>query len=486
MEIEHLRTIARRQLAREGTLLDFARYIFPEMQVNWHHRVICSYLDRWVSGELTRLMIFAPPRTGKSQLVSRILPAYLFSRRPDCRVIATSYSASLAQKMNRDVQRLMSGPEWAELDLEAQLPDPRRDNVVRNNTEFGLLGSSGGYVCAGVGGPITGVGADYAIVDDPVKNSADAQSSVVQEGLLSWYRSTLFTRLQHPGSVLVMNTRWSPRDLAGRLLEAEGDKWTVVTLPAVAEGDLPPYDPRQPGEALWPDRFPLERLRDIRESVGSKWWASLYQQDPRDDETAIFRRDWLRTYDTLPDLGGAQLMFSADLSFTGGPNSDYVAIQCWAKVDTDYFLLDQIRGRFDFVRTQQALEEMRSRWPHVRTLLLEQAANGAALGSVLRRDARGLRVIPYRPDKNKVLRYYAAQPLLEQGRVHIPRSAPWIQEYIEELTEAAGDERGNVVGVQNDDQIDATVQALLHWSARSVDDPRDNIRLGQMALGVRR
>jgi len=180
-------------------------------------------LERFASGELKRLMVFMPPRHGKSQLVSRFLPAYIFSKNPNARVIACSYSADLASAMNRDVQRIMDGQEYREVFTEAQL---NAKNVVttqswlRNSTVFEIVGKRGYYISAGIGGPITGKGGDFAIIDDPVKNAEEAQSPTIRRKHWEWFTSTLYTRLEKGGSILLTMTRWNEDDLAGQVVES--------------------------------------------------------------------------------------------------------------------------------------------------------------------------------------------------------------------------------------------------------------------------
>ncbi len=489
------------------SFLGFARWIRPGLRVNWHHRVMARYLQDFAEGKIRRLMIFAPPRHGKSEMVSRILPAYIFGIRPESSIIACSYSARLAGKMNVDAQRLMDSGPWHELrpNFGMGLSNVRTGSFApkRNSDEFEVQERStgrivGSYSCAGVGGPVTGMGADFALIDDPIKDAAQASSALQRENLWDWYGSTLYTRLQDPGSVLVMHTRWDEDDLAGRLLTAaerdpEADQWVVLNLPALYEPGLTgllPEDPRGPGDPLWPARFDAARLRKIRASIGARWWNALYQGSPRVAEGTIFKRDWFRWYSGFEDFGGLgnlkEIVFSADLAFKGDHESDFVVFQVWGRTSNDhYFLLDQARGQWDFVDTLDAFAQLRSRWPTVRTMFLEDKANGSALGSMLKKRFRtNLNIVPINPDTSKVLRYYAVQPLFEAGLVHLPESAPWLDVYLKELTTVRGGPGNKIVGSKNDDQADATAQVLLQWAASGAVDPVERLRRLRLLSGA--
>ena len=255
---------AKVELAKRG-LLNFALATDSRYTANWHHELLCTYLDRFVAGEIKRLMIFMPPRHGKSELVSRKLPAYIFGRYPDTSIIATSYTADLAGRMNRDVQRIIDGDSYRLIFPKTVLAQNR--DYVRNNDMFEIVGHRGVYRAAGVGGGITGMGGNFLIVDDPHKSREEANSAAIRDRVYEWYTSTLYSRLEEindMGGILLTCTRWHEDDLAGRLLRLAdtdplADRWHVLNLPAIAEGALHPDDPRADGEALWPSVRPFDR-----------------------------------------------------------------------------------------------------------------------------------------------------------------------------------------------------------------------------------
>ncbi|MDD2287191.1 MAG: terminase family protein, partial [Paludibacter sp.] len=258
---------AKRLLSRRkarANLLDFTIFTKPDYKVNWHHRLICEKLDEFIYGENKRLIISCPPRHGKSELVSRRFPAYILGRKPDCKIIACSYSSDLASLLNRDVQRIIDSPEYIELFPDTRLNSSNvrttaQESYLRNSDIFEVVGHGGVYRSAGVGGSITGMGGNILIIDDPFRSRADAESPTIRKKTWEWYTSTFRTRRQKGASILVTATRWHENDISGMLLELaendpKADQWEVITLPAISEEELEPYDIRTAqGQALWPE-----------------------------------------------------------------------------------------------------------------------------------------------------------------------------------------------------------------------------------------
>lgn len=278
--------IRRRQARR--TVLDFTEYTFAKYSANWHHRVLAQALDRWAFGDLRRLMVFMPPQHGKSELVSRRLPPLIHGRRPDARIIGSSYTADLAGRMSRDVQRIMSGSVYGRLFSGTQLPT--KGSGLRSQAEFEITDragelTGGSYKAAGVNQGITGRPMDYGIIDDPIKGREMAESVAMRQSIWDWYNGDFLSRTHNDTRILLTCTRWHPEDLAGRLLklqedEPDADKWEVICFPAVCDAPGRAHDPRAPGEALWPERHSLESLNTKR-AASPYDWASLYQQNPR-------------------------------------------------------------------------------------------------------------------------------------------------------------------------------------------------------------
>lgn len=291
------------------SLLNFTEYTFTEYQVNWHHRELCKVLDKFINGEIRRLMVFMPPRHGKSELVSRRLPAYILGIQPDSRIIATSYGASLAGRLNRDVQRIIDSDRYSELFPDTTLSSSNirtlaYNNWLRNSEIFEIVERKGAYIGAGIGGAITGEGFNYGIIDDPIKNKEEAESETYREKVWEWYTSTFYTRQEKDASILITMTRWHDEDLAGKLLkqarqDPNADQWVVVEFPAekYQESD---NDPRKIGESLWKGKYNKETLTKIKASISLREWYSLFQQSPKKQEGNMFKREWFEIVDEAP------------------------------------------------------------------------------------------------------------------------------------------------------------------------------------------
>lgn len=456
---------ARRELARR-TMRDFVLYVDDNYRMNWHHRLLCDYLDKLACKEIRRLMVFMPPRHGKSELVSRKFPAYLLGRNPDTSIISCSYSADLASRMNRDVQRLIDSERYLELFPDAQLSNQHtrrfyETRYTRNNNMFEVVDKKGTYRSSGVGGGITGMGGEYIIIDDPVKNREDADSATMREKVYDWYTSTLYTRLEKDGCILLTLTRWHEDDLAGKLLKAaqEGaDRWTILELPAVCEYPPKPYDVRQEGEALWKWKYDEEALEKMKVTVGSRDWEALYQQHPTPGEGGTFKREWWNYYKVLPD-GLYDFVQSWDCTFKDAQSSDYVVGQVWARKGSSRYLLDQVRGRMSFTETLRAIRSLSAKWPQAIRKLVEDKANGTAVIDVLRKEIPGL--IPVEPEGGKIVRANAVTAVAEAGNVYLPDPsiAPWVHDFVEE--------HAVFPNGANDDQVDAQTQANTYYNSSS-------------------
>lgn len=383
--------------------------------------------------------------THNSELASRRFPAYALGRYPDLSVISTSYAADLSSRMNRDVQRVIDSPEYRELFPGTALYGKNNRTVgngsyLRNSDIFEIVGHKGCYRSAGVGGGITGMGGHIVIVDDPFKDRASADSPTIRQNVWDWYTSTLYTRLAPGGGVLIINTRWHMADLSGRLLEAaargEGDHWRVVNFPAIAtEDELH----RRAGEALHPERYPLEQLLAIKKALGTRDWEALYQQRPTPDGGNIFKAEWLRFWlpKDLPEQFD-QLLISWDMTFKDGDDTDFVVGQVWGRKGADRYLLDQVRRRMGFTDTVAAFRALAAKWPGAARKLVEDKANGPAVIDALKHAVPG--IIPVEPDGSKTARAHAVTTFFEAGNVLIPHPehCPWAREYVAELTQFPG------------------------------------------------
>lgn len=421
-----------------------------------HHLLLCEKLEAVERGELKRLMVYLPPRHGKSEIVSRGFPAWFLGRNPDKEIIGASYSADLAFDFSRRARNTFR--EWAPKLFGLNLSP---DSSAQERWE--LAGHRGGYTAAGVGGPITGRGAHVAVIDDPIKNQEEAGSAVIRSRIWDWYRTTLRTRLAPGGAVVLVMTRWHDADLAGMLLEemaSGGESWDVVCLPALAESN--DLLGRDPGEPLWPERgFDTEWSVDTKRAVGSTAWAALYQQRPTPEEGGLLKRAWWRYWDTLPDSFD-QVVTSWDMAFKGEEavtQADYVVGEVWGRRGADIYLIDLVRDRMDMVQTLSAVRRLASKWPDARPILIEDKANGPAIVSMLRRELGA--ILPVNPEGGKLARTQAVAPYIEAGNVHLPQPSrcPWVTDFTEECAAFPSG--------ANDDQVDSMTQALIRLTGRN-------------------
>lgn len=421
-----------------------------------HTEYVCDVLNKVEKGIIDRLIITMPPRHSKSMTVSETFPSFFIGKDPERRVIEVSYGDALAQKFGRANRRKIEeyGPAIFNIEIS-------RENA--SSTNWGIEGHRGGMISAGIGGSITGEGADLLLVDDPIKNREEAESKFYRERVWSEWQNTLLTRLHPNARIIVILTRWHEDDLVGRILDGKDkDQWTVLSLPAIAEpGDLLG---RKEGEPLWPERgYDKEWAEATKINVGSRTWNSLYQQHPTPPEGGIIKRQWLRYYSRRPEYL-EQIILSFDCSFKdekeakSGP--DYVVSQVWGKAGGNFYLLDQVKARLNFPDTVRLVLEMTAKWPQARAKLIEDKANGPAVISTLRDKIPGL--IPREPEGGKVARVNAVSPFFESGNVYLPNVeiAPWVQDYVEELV--------TFPHSTYDDQVDATSQALLYIGSRRI------------------
>ncbi len=453
----------KRETARRF-LSDFTTYTFPDYQVNWHHQHLCETLDSFVSGDIDRLMVFMPPRHGKSELVSRRLPAYIMGKQPDTQIIAISYNTGLATRMSRDTQRIMESKKYQELFPDTVLP-PRGNRLgwIRQDELWEVMNKRGSYRAGGILSGVTGMGADYLIIDDPVKNQQEADSPSYRKRVWEEYLSSLTTRLEGRGKILLTLTRWHEDDLAGRLLalaktDSEADQWHIVNFPAIREpGDAPtPEDLRSVGDPLWPGKMPVSELTKRKKALGSRKWNALYQQRPSPGEGGIWKREWWRYYSEIPPLTEFQeVIQSWDLAFKDTKGGSYVVGQVWGRIGPRKYLLDQVRDRLDFTATLSAIRRMSAKWPTAKAKIVEDKANGPAVINTLSQEISGL--IPFSPRGSKESRAISVSPTIEAGDVLLPNPTanPWVADFIEE---SAVFPNGT-----SDDQVDCATQALLRF-----------------------
>lgn len=308
--------------AARSHLIDFAAVVDQGYQVSWHHQLVADALqnayEQVLRGDRARIILELPPRHGKSDLATVKYPAWVLGLSPDLNVIVVSYSADLAADFGLKTRDTMNHERYQAL-FDTRL---REDATARAKW---MTTEGGSYTAVGVGGSMTGKGFTIGIIDDPIKNREEADSLVVREGLWKWYRSTFLTREDGNGAIICIGTRWHYDDLIGRILQSEGsEQWKVIKLPAIAEQD---EKRRKRGEALWPERYPLEALETRRKDLGPYEWSSLYQQYPVDEASREFKKEWLQTC-TLDELRrkNVRVFVTVDTASALRDKSDYLGV----------------------------------------------------------------------------------------------------------------------------------------------------------------
>ena len=440
---------------------EFVKFCMPGYLSNWHVDLICKRLSKLKYQQGQRLIIQLPPQTGKSNLISRHLPAWLLGNNPRTKIILASYASDLAQSFNRDNQRLMDSTEYQHCFPHTQLNTRNVKNVAggwkRTNDIFEVVGYGGYLKTVGVGDSTTGFGADCLIIDDPCKGRVEADSPTIQKRNISWYRSVATTRLSLGANVIIMHTPWNLRDISFQVMELakvnpHASQWELIRIPAVAEGDLHPQDPRALGEPIWPSFYGDESvMQRKRIDVGEREWNSLYQCNPTPEGGNIIKRDWLQFYNALPEQFD-ELIQSWDLRFKKGQDSgDFVVGQVWGRIGVHKYLVDQVRGRWSFMETLAEFIRLSEKWPQAFLKLVENKANGPALQDALDHKVGGIVLIE--PPGSKTQRLYACQPAFEAGNVFIPEVTEWSEQYIAELCDFPA--------APHDDCVDTTSQAIL-------------------------
>lgn len=452
--------------AARDSLLSFTRRMFPEYRAADHHRRIADRLEAVERGDVDRLVVTMPPRHGKSTLVSEHFPAWYLGRNPDKRVIGCAHTANLAYRFSRQARSKLRHPAWP-------FPDVRPASDLSAVQSWDIANHRGGYIAAGVGGPITGFGANTLLVDDPVKSAEEADSETFRERAWEWWTGTAATRFEPGGAAVVVGTRWHESDLIGRLLQS--GRWEVLHLPALSED----------GTALWSERYDETALAKIKAEVGERNFAAQYQGKPSPPSGGIFKRHWWRFWHVsgvpLPPVpvrgedGGVVLcpceplpVFwddhaqSWDMAFKGGEDNSFVVGQVWSRVRGSAYLRTQVREHLDFPQSLAAVRALSAAWPFVATKLVEDKANGPAVIATLAREIPG--IVPVGVTGSKEARANAAAPAAEAGNLYLPHPAiaPWVNGLIEE---AAGFPHGTT------DQVDALSQAvnrLLFAGSRGV------------------
>ena len=432
----------------QNDFIDFVQHMWPECILGRHHKIIGEKFNRIAQGKLKRLIVCLPPRHSKSEFASTYFPSWMMGRKPDLKIIQTTHTAELAVRFGRKVRNLIDSDDYSQIFPDVKL---QSDNKSAGRWTTNHEGES---FYAGVGGAITGRGADLLIIDDP-HSEQDAMSPTAMESAYDWYTSGPRQRLQPGGIIIIVMTRWSTKDLVGKVLKNQGkdehaDQWEVVEFPAIMpESETP----------LWPEFWKKEELLSVKASLPISKWNAQWMQNPTAEAGSIVKREWWRKWenDWVPSY--EYVIQSYDTAFSKKETADYSAITTWAifqSPDEDVqaiILLDAKRVRLDFPELKRLAYEEWKYW-EPDCVLIEAKASGTPLTQELRR--MGIPVTAYTPSRgqDKIARMNSVAPIFESGMVWAPDET-FADEVIEEMASFPfGD---------NDDYCDSSTMALMRF-----------------------
>ncbi len=433
----------------KSDFLSFVKAVWPEFVEGPHHRHIAEKFNKLATGELKRLIVNMPPRHTKSEFASYLLPAWMVGRNPKLKIIQATHTGELAIRFGRKAKNLIDSEEYSKI-FQTRLQE---DSKAAGRWE---TAQGGEYFAAGVGGAITGRGADLLIIDDP-HSEQDAMSEQALENAYEWYTSGPRQRLQPGASIVLVMTRWSTKDLTAQLLKAQkevkGDQWDVVEFPAILD-----HGPEKK-EPVWPQYWKLDELEKVQATLPVSKWNAQWMQNPTSEEGAIIKREWWKTWkhDWIPNLH--YVIQSYDTAFLKKETADYSAITTWGlfypNIDSPLhlMLLDAVKDRFEFPELRRkALEQYKYWQPEM--VIVEAKASGLPLTYELRK--MDIPVINFTPSKgnDKHVRVNSCAPVFESGMVWAPQ-----QKFAEEvIEECAAFPHGD-----NDDLVDSMTQAVMRF-----------------------
>ena len=416
-------------------------------EVPRHIELLNKALMDVASGKIKRLAVFMPPRHGKSELCSKYFPSWYLGTHPDDRIILCSAEADFAATWGQKVRDIFK-------EHNAIYGVNVNDRSAARN-RWDIAGHRGGMDTAGVGGQITGKGAEILIIDDPVKNAEQANSPTYREKAKDWYRSTAFTRLTPSGKVILIQTRWHEDDLGGWLL-GEDDDWTVISLPGLADSEDDALG-REIGEPLWPELWTVDKLLQSKKTLGEYWFSAMYQQQPQPPEGGMLKRKWIQYYDPndpaiRTKLDAATYYLGSDLAISEKEEADYTTTCVIAAFQDELYIVDWTRDHLTVMEQVEQINKQNQRYNIVMNGI-ETVAYQAALVQLLRPYRLPIRQLPRTGTGDKVTRITSAWArTFEQARVYIPEGHPLMGEFENEYVHFP---RG-----KHDDLLDATEVAL--------------------------
>ena len=431
----------------QNDFIGFVRTVWPDFIAGRHHKIIADKLERVARGELKRLIINMAPRHTKSEFASYLFPAWMMGRNPKMKIIQATHTTELAVNFGRKTKNLIDSDEYKEIFPEVKLAADSKASGRWDTSKGGM------YYAVGVGSNLAGRGGDLVVIDDP-HSEQTAMSANGFEDAWEWYTGGPRQRLQPGGSIVLVQTRWSEKDMTGQLLRAMAkdplaDQWEIVELPAIFDD----------GKPCWPEYWSLEDLTAVKASIPPSKWNAQYQQNPTGEENAIIPREWWKKWDKqkVPNL--EYVIQSYDTAFSKRETADFSAITTWGVFypyesgQPGLILLDSKKGRWDFPELKQVALENYTFWDPD-TVIIEAKASGLPLTQELRN--MGIPVVNYTPSRgnDKVSRVHSVSPLFEAGMVWAPDEV-FADELIEEVAAFPNGEY--------DDLVDSMTQALMRY-----------------------
>lgn len=428
-----------------------------------HILAINSLLKKISNAELKRLIVNMPPRHGKSELISKFFPIWYIAKNPEHRIILTTYSSAFASTWGRKIKEILI-EFGSELKLEL-------DKNYKSNSLIKVSNGSS-IQCSGAGAAITGMGADLIIIDDPIKNSADSHSFKIREKIMDWFQSTVFTRLEPDGRIIIIMTRWHEEDLVGSLLaDASLNDWICLSLPAIAlENDLLG---RKVGEALWNDRFSWKKLNEIKKQIGSYWFEALYQQSPFSKDDKLFKKENFHycSYETafvqlfsndrkLIDIRELSCYFTVDLAISTKDSADYTVLLVFdVGLNNDILIKDILRVK---LKPSEHLDFIRNQYEKYKPILIGIESVQYQVSLIQQALNSMMPVKELKPNKDKISRALHIAALLESGKVFFRKDAEWLYDFENELLKFP---KG-----LHDDQVDALayIPTLIEMRSNSL------------------
>lgn len=445
-QVSQYRDAVKREKAQKS-FMAFVHEMWPGFIHGRHHALMAKKFEEIAEGKLKRLIINMPPRHTKSEFASNMLPAWFLGKYPDKKVIQTSNTADLAVGFGRKVRNLVDSEQYAKIFPNVAL---RADSKAAGRW---ATNHNGDYFAIGVGGTVTGKGADLLIIDDPhsEQEARLAQGDpTVFDNVYEWYTSGPRQRLQPGGAIIIVMTRWSDKDLTGRVLKSDNTDWELIELPAIMPS----------GNPLWPEFWSLTELEALKEELPPYKWNAQYQQKPTGEEGAIVKRDWWKRWEGNRPPRCEYVIQSWDTAFTKSQRADYSACTTWGvfykdedENDVNIILLDAFKEKMEFPELKQKAKEMYDEW-EPDSCIIEAKAAGAPLIHELRR--MGVYVQDYTPSRgnDKFVRLNSVTDLFSSGKVWAPETR-WADEVIEEMA--------RFPNAEHDDLVDSSVQALMRF-----------------------